>query len=266
MLIAAFKRGGSKPPAASRRLCSAPGIGDRSFATAGKLDGSRGVDAWAGRDGRRKLLCPKIQLPAVKSKRRPWNRGRLVGQKRPLLPKQVLAIRAHLELSGNLRDLALFNLAIDSKLRGCDLVRLKVADLVVGDRVRERVTVVQSKTQRPVQFEVTENTHASISAWVARPEMIGCAYLFPSRFHDRPHVSTRQYARLVHDWVSAIGLEPSGYGTHSLRRTKAAQIYRKTGNLRAVQLLLGHTKVDSTVRYLGVELDDALSIAESVDI
>lgn len=101
---------------------------------------------------------------------------------------------------------------------------------------------------------------------MARPAIIGCAFLFPSRFHDRPHISTRQYARLVQEWVTAIGLEPSGYGTHSLRRTKAAQIYRKTGNLRAVQLLLGHTKVDSTVRYLGVELEDALSIAESVDI
>lgn len=201
----------------------------------------------------------RILLPAVKSKRRPWNRGRLVGQKRPLLPMQVWAIRARLELSGNHRDLALFNLAIDSKLRGCDLVRLKVADLIVGDRVRERVTVIQSKTNRPVQFEVTENTRISIRTWVARPEMIGCAFLLPSRIHERPHISTRQYARLVRDWVTAIGLEPSGYGTPSLRRTKAAQIYRKTGNLRAVQLLLGHTKVDSTVRYLGIELEDALS-------
>ncbi len=208
----------------------------------------------------------KILLPAVKPKRRPWNQGRFVGQKRPLLPKQVWSIRARLELAGNLRDLALFNLAIDSKLRGCDLVRLKVAGLVVGDRVRDRVTVIQSKTNRPVQFEVSENTRDSIWNWVCSPEMIGHACLFPSRLHDRPHVSTRQYARLVRDWVSAIGLDPSGYGTHSLRRTKAAQIYRKTGNLRAVQLLLGHTKVDSTVRYLGVELEDALSIAEKIDI
>ncbi len=199
----------------------------------------------------------KIQLPAVKPKRRPWNKGRLVGQKRPLLPKQVWAIRARLELAGNLRDLALFNLAIDSKLRGCDLVRLKVAELVSGDRVRERVSVIQSKTNRPVQFEVSESTRDSLWNWVCSPEMLGCRFLFPSRFHDRPHVSTRQYARLVRDWVSAIGLDPSGYGTHSMRRTKAALIYRKTGNLRAVQLLLGHTKVDSTVRYLGVELEDA---------
>lgn len=208
----------------------------------------------------------KLQLPAVKPKRVPWNKGRLVGQKRPLLPKQVWAIRARLELAGNLRDLAMFNLAVDSKLRGCDLVRLKVGDLVVGGGVRERATIIQSKTKRPVQFEVSENTRVSIWNWVCSPEMHGCAYLFPSRVHDRPHVSTRQYARLVREWVSAIGLDPSGYGTHSLRRTKAALIYRKTGNLRAVQLLLGHTKVDSTVRYLGVELEDALSIAEKIDI
>jgi integrase len=209
---------------------------------------------------------PRIQLPAVNPKRNAWNKGRLIGQKRPLLPKQVWAIRARLELLGNFRDLALFNLAIDSKLRGCDLVRLKVGDLVVGDRVRERVTIVQSKTNRPVQFEVSENTRDSIAAWLDQPEILGCPYLFPRRFHASPHISTRQYARLVRDWVSAIGLEPSGYGTHSLRRTKASEIYRKTGNLRAVQLLLGHAKIDSTVRYLGVELEDALSIAERIDI
>ena len=207
-----------------------------------------------------------IQLPALKPKRTPWNKGRLIGQKRPLLAKQVWAIRARLEFGEDFRDLALFNLAIDGKLRGCDLVRLKVTDLIAGDRVRERVTVIQSKTRRPVQFEVSKNTRDSIRNWVCSSEMLGCVFLFPSRFHDRPHISTRQYARLVRDWVAAIGLDPCGYGTHSLRRTKAALIYRKTGNLRAVQLLLGHTKVDSTVRYLGVELEDALSIAERIDI
>jgi integrase len=141
-----------------------------------------------------------------------------------------------------------------------------VTDLVRDDRVRERVSVIQSKTNQPVRFELTENTRETVTAWVRSPEMIGRLFVFPSRFHDRPHISARQYARLVRDWVTAIGLEPSGYGTHSLRRTKAAEIYRKTGNLRAVQLLLGHTKVDSTVRYLGVELEDALSIAERIDI
>jgi integrase len=145
-------------------------------------------------------------------------------------------------------------------------VRLKVTDLVTADRVRERASVIQSKTNRPVQFELAENTRESIVNWVFMPEMIGCGFMFPSRLHDRPHISTRQYGRLVRDWVTAIGLEPSGYGTHSMRRTKAAEIYRKTGNLRAVQLLLGHTKVDSTVRYLGVELEDALSISEKIDI
>ena len=209
---------------------------------------------------------PRVRLPAVTPKRRAWNKGRLIGQKRPLLPKQVWAIRARLELAGNLRDVALFNVAIDSKLRGCDLVKLQVTDLVKTERVRERVSVIQSKTKRPVQFELTENTRDSVTNWVVSPEMTGCRFMFPSRFHDRPHISTRQYGRLVKNRVTSIGLEPSGYGTHSLRRTKAAEIYRKTGNLRAVQLLLGHTKVDSTVRYLGVELEDVLSIAEKIDI
>ncbi len=160
----------------------------------------------------------------------------------------------------------MFNLAIDSKLRGCDLVRLRVNDLAVGNSVRDRVSVVQSKTAKPVQFEVTENTREVVSQWVSSAAMRGQHYLFPSRLRVLPHLSTRQYARLVRDWVLSIGLDPSSYGTHSLRRTKAALIYRKTGNLRAVQLLLGHSKVDSTVRYLGVELEDALSIAERIDL
>ena len=96
--------------------------------------------------------------------------------------------------------------------------------------------------------------------------MIGSEYLWPGRFHERLHISTQQYARLVLDWVTSIGLEPSVYGTHSMRRTKVGQIYRKTGNLRAVQLLLGHKKMDSTVRYLGVEPENALAIAEAVEI
>ena len=190
-----------------------------------------------------------------------WSKTTAVAETGP-----VWAIRARLELAGNLRDLALFNVAIDSKLRGCDLVKHLVTDLVKDDRVRERVSVVQSKTKRPVQFELIENTRETALAWVKSPAMLACRFMFPNRFHDRAHISTRQYGRLVRDWVTAIGLEPSGYGTHSLRRTKAAEIYRKTGNLRAVQLLLGHTKVDSTVRYLGVELEDALSIAESIDM
>lgn len=208
----------------------------------------------------------RIQLPVAVPRRLAWNKGRIVGPKRPLKPKQVWAIRIRIEMSGELRDLALFNLAIDSKLRGCDLVRMRVREVMIGANIRDRATVMQSKTQRPVQFEVTENTRKSVLAWASSPEMAGCEFLFPSRFHGRPHISTRQYARLVNYWVRSIGLDPSNYGTHSMRRTKASEIYKKTGNIRAVQLLLGHTKLDSTVRYLGVELDDALSIAEGIDL
>jgi site-specific recombinase XerC len=171
-----------------------------------------------------------------------------------------------LEMAEKTRDLALFNMAIDSKLRGCDLVRLLVSDIYVVGRVKERTSILQSKTKQPVQFEITEVTGKSLSAWIDDPAMIGSDFLWPGRFHEPDHISTRQYARTVKGWVASIGLEPSAYGTHSLRRTKVAQIYKMTGNLRAVQLLLGHTKMDSTVRYLGVDLEDALTISESVEI
>ena len=207
-----------------------------------------------------------VNLPAIRPRWPAWNKGRIVGQKRPLLPKHVWAIRVRLEIAENVRDLALFNTAIDRKLRGCDLVRLKVADVYAAGQVKERTSILQSKTQKPVRFELTEGTRRSIKRWLAHPMMIGQEHLWPGRFHEPLHISTRQYARLVRDWVTSIGLEPSAYGTHSMRRTKVAQIYRKTGNLRAVQLLLGHTKMDSTVRYLGVELEDALAISEAVEI
>lgn len=205
-------------------------------------------------------------LPAIRARRPAWNKGRIVGQKRPLLPKHVWAIRVRLEIAENHRDLALFNVAIDSKLGGCDLVKLKVADVFAAGQVKERASIVQSKTQKPVRFEITEGTRKSLVRWMEEPLMIGSKFLWPGRFHERPHISTRQYARLVRDWVNSIGLEPSAYGTHSMRRTEVAQTYRKSGNLRAVQLLLGHTKMDSTVRYLGVELEDALAVAEAVEI
>jgi integrase len=207
-----------------------------------------------------------IDAAEVSSHRAPWNKGRLIGQKRPLKPKEVWAIRVRLQLEERRRDLALFNLALDSKLRGCDLVRLQVNDVCVGGRVRDRATVIQRKTGRPVQFEITEQTRAAIRDWVANSVPGNGQYLFPSRFHDQPHISTRQYARIVHRWVERAGLDSSAYGTHSMRRTKAAQIYKKTGNLRAVQLLLGHTKLESAVRYLGIEVDDALSISEQVEL
>ncbi|WP_282610965.1 tyrosine-type recombinase/integrase [Pelagibius sp. Alg239-R121] len=205
-------------------------------------------------------------LPAIRPQRPAWNRGRIVGQKRPLLQKHVWAIRVRLEIAENRRDLALFNTAIDSKLRGCDLVRLKVTDVYAAGQVKERTSILQYKTQKPVRFELTEGTRKSLEDWLDDQRMIGQEHLWPGRFHDTLHISTRQYARRVRDWVQSIGLGPSAYGTHSMRRTKVAQIYRKTENLRAVQLLLGHTKMDSTVRYLGVELEDALAIADAVEI
>ena len=200
------------------------------------------------------------------SKSAPWNKGRLTGQKRPLKPKDVWAIRVRLQLQHRRRDLALFNLAIDSKLRGCDLMRLQVNDVCVGGQVRDRTTVIQKKTDRPVQFEITEQTRASIRDWLPSVGARRGQYLFPSRLQAQPHLSTRQYARIVHGWVASVGLDSTAYGTHSMRRTKAAQIYKKTGNLRAVQLLLGHTKLESTVRYLGIEVEDALSISEQVEL
>jgi integrase len=189
-----------------------------------------------------------------------------VGQKPPLKPKDIWAIRIHLQNEHNVRDLALFNLAIDSKLRGCDLVNLRVRDITHGNQILARALVVQRKTQRPVQFELTEPTRAAVAAWIEKSHLKSEQYLFPSRIGMSPHVSTRQYARIVHQWVASIGLDSTVYGTHTMRRTKATLIYKRTKNLRAVQLLLGHSKLESTVRYLGIEVDDALEISEQTEI
>ena len=188
------------------------------------------------------------------------------GQKRPLRPREVWAIRARIEMSGNIRNLALFNLAIDSKLRGCDLVRLKVSDVYSAGAVRERAMIVQKKTARPVQFEITKLTAGSVLSQIKKASLDPTDSLFPSRHNNSEHLSTRQYHRIVDKWVTDAGLEASDYGTHTLRRTKVAQLYRNTGNLRAVQLLLGHSKIESTIRYLGVELEDALSISEALEM
>ncbi|WP_227440194.1 tyrosine-type recombinase/integrase [Methylobacterium sp. W2] len=189
-----------------------------------------------------------------------------MGPKPPFKPKHIWAIRTRLQHEGRTRDLALFNTAIDSKLRGCDLVRLRVADVHLGDGVRLRTTIVQQKTGRPVPFELTETTRETLTAWLKLRGLRASDWLFPSRSRPGEHLTTRQYGRLVDEWVTLIGLDPAGYGTHSLRRTKVALIYRRTGNLRACQLLLGHTKLESTVRYLGIEADDALLMSEQTDI
>jgi integrase len=177
----------------------------------------------------------------------------------------VWSIRVRLEIAGSKRNLALFNLAIDSKLRACDLVALRIKDVCLGARVRDRATIIQRKTGRPVQFELTEATRAAVQSWISALS-VRSGFLFPSRHGGSPHLSTRQYARIVDGWVKRAGFDSAAYGTHSLRRTKAAQIYCKAGNRRTVQLLLGHTKLKSTVRYLGIEVDDALSISEQIEL
>jgi len=179
-----------------------------------------------------------------KIQRTPWNKGKMIGQKPPLKLKEIWAIRIRLQLTKKIRELAMFNLAIDSKLRGCDLVSLKVRDVTHGNQVAPRASVMQHKTQRPVQFELTDPTRDAVGAWIAKAKLKPDEFLFPSRLRASVHLSTRQYARVVQKWVSSIGLDPTSYGTHSMRRTKATLIYRRTKNLRAVQLLLGHTKLD----------------------
>jgi integrase len=204
-------------------------------------------------------------------RRAPWNKGKLIGAKPPLRPKHVWSIRTRLLVEGLLvegrtRDLAMFNLAIDSKLRGCDVVALKVEDVAPNGYAVDRATVRQKKTGRPVKFELTDQTREAIDDYLRVTNRKVGEFLFTGRSGVGRCMTTRQYARLVSGWIASIGLDPKLFGTHSLRRTKATLIYRRTGNLRAVQLLLGHTKIESTVRYLGIEVDDALSIAEQIDV
>jgi integrase len=200
------------------------------------------------------------------SKPKPWNKGKLIGQKPPLRPKHVWSIRTKLQVEGRARDLAMFNLAIDSKLRGCDVVALKVDEVAPSGYAIDRASVRQKKTGQPVRFELTEPTRQAIDDYLRTGGRAPGQFLFAGRCGPDRSISTRQYARLVSEWVTAIGLDANLFGTHSLRRTKATLIYRRTGNIRAVQLLLGHRKIESTVRYLGIEVDDALAIAEQLDV
>jgi integrase len=196
----------------------------------------------------------------------PWNKGKLIGAKPPLRPSQVWAIRTRLMVEGRTRDLAMFNLAIDSKLRGCDVVALRVDDIAPNGYTIDRATVRQRKTGRPVKFELTDQTRQAVDDYLRAASKKPGEFLFTSLRRIARCMTTRQYARLVSRWIASIGLDSRLFGTHSLRRTKATLIYRRTGNLRAVQLLLGHTRIESTVRYLGIEVDDAIAIAEQVDV
>jgi len=199
-------------------------------------------------------------------KRVAWNKGRIIGQKAPLKQQEIWAIRTRLEIAKNTRELALLNLAIDSKLRGCDLVSLKVSDVMRSGEVLARTSIVQHKTGTPVQFELTPQTRKTVKAWVESKTLKFDDFLFPSRKHSIPHMTTRAYDRIVHKWVESIRLDSSLYGTHSMRRTKVSILYKRDKNIRAIQLLLGHKKIESTVRYLGIDVQDALEASENLDI
>ena len=205
------------------------------------------------------------KLVPLTSKRLTWNKGKLIGPRPPLRQKHVWAIRTKLQIEQQTRDLAMFNLAIDSKLRGCDVVTIRIDDVAPNGFAVDRATVRQKKTGRPVRFELIEQTRQAVDDYIKAAGKRSGDFLFTRR-RSGQCMTPRQYARLVSEWIASIGLDSRLYGTHSLRRTKATLIYRRTGNLRAVQLLLGHTKIESTVRYLGIEVDDALAIAEQVDL
>src|ERR1700741_3451200 len=208
----------------------------------------------------------QAQTTSATPRREPWNKGKLIGQKPPLRPKHVWSIRTRLQMEGRTRDLAMFNLAIDSKLWGCDVVALRVEDVAPSGYAVDAPQCGRRRRVGPSEFEMTEQTRQAIDDYIKLAGKKPGEYLFSGHGRHNRCMTTRQYSRLVSNWLAAIGLDPHFFATHSLRRTKATLIYRRTGNLRAVQLLLGHTQVESTVRYLGIEVDDALAIAEQVDV
>jgi integrase len=195
-----------------------------------------------------------------------WNKDKLIGQKLPLTVQQIYGIRVRLDFKQKLRDLALFNLGIDSKLRGIDLLKLKVKDVATGVSIQSRAMIIQQKTGRPVQFEITKPTREVLAQYIKNQTLAFNDFLFQSRKNKTNHLSTRQYQRIVKEWINSIGLDSNLYSTHSIRRTKPSLIYKKTKNIRVCQLLLGHAKLESTVRYLGVEVEDALEVSEGLDI
>jgi len=196
----------------------------------------------------------------------PWNKGKVTGAKPPLRPKHVWSIRTKLQIEGRARDLAMFNLAIDSKLRGCDVVAIKVEHVAASGYTADRAAVRQKKTGRPVRFELSEQTRQAVDDYLKAANKRPGEFLFSGRRGAERSMTTRQYARLVSEWIGSVGLDPRLFGTHSLRRTKATLIYRRTGNLRAVQLLLGHDKLDTTARYARVATGMIAGIKSPLDL
>ena len=193
-------------------------------------------------------------------------KGKRIGPKRPFMSGHVWETRQYLKLKERTRDLALFNLGIDSKLRACDLLDMQVSDVSSGSTVFQQATIVQKKTEMPVTFEISDGTRTSVQAWIEEAKLSPGDFLWRSRNGTSRHLSMSQYSRIIKHFAEVVGADPAAFATHSIRRTKVTLIYRKTQNLRACQLLLGHKKIENTVRYLGLELDDALKISRDIDI
>jgi integrase len=196
-----------------------------------------------------------------------WNKNMVVGKKPPLTPDQVELIRLHLRQDRNLRDLALFNTAIDTCLRGSDLVRLRVSDVATSEGIRELVEIRQKKTAKrspkPVQAQLSAGTRDSLREWIKASDKPLHAWLFTGQGARWSHkaLSESQLCRLFKGWLVQAGIDPDLYGLHSLRRTFPTYIHQQTGNLRATQILLGHASIENTKGYIGVEQTEALDIA-----
>jgi integrase len=213
--------------------------------------------------------CPTKQDGSAQksaSRMRNLRSGKLVGPKRPFKSGDIWEIRQYLKLKRRTRDLALFNLGIDSKLRACDLLDLRVSDVGSRETIFQQATIVQKKTDAAVTFEITDAARASIRAWIKDANLLPDDFLWLSRNRNSKRLSMSQYSRIIKQLAEVVGADPTTYATHSIRRTKVTLIYRKTQNLRACQLLLGHKKIENTVRYLGLELDEALEISRDIDI
>lgn len=196
----------------------------------------------------------------------PWNKNKVVGRKPPLSPEQIQLIKMLLSQAGNLRDLALFSLAIDSSLRGSDLVRLRVEDLYDGSEIREVANIRQKKTSKPVSFTMSTYTREALKELIQSEEKSSQGFLFTSQHKGKGNpLSPAHFRRLMKGWLAQANINPELYGSHSLRRSKISLIYKKTGNLRAVQLLLGHKSIESTKKYLGIEEGEAIEIAKQFD-
>lgn len=203
------------------------------------------------------------------SRKKVWNKGKIVGTKPALTPENVQAIRLILAQTGTARDRALFSTAIDSSLRSIDLLKLRVMDVIQGGQVKEAVRVQPSKTKGSsglvVTFDLQRDTRKLLEHLIEAEDLMSTDFLFqPTAGRSRSRggaLSRRAYADLVKKWVKSIGLPPEAYGTHSLRRARPAYLYRKTGQLRACQIMLGHSTITNTQRYLGIEEAETLELA-----